>query len=128
MYENLNVCFRLRVRLGDGKTLAVTAWDDAPSNSPYHRRIDVRATVLWTEDGKRCSATPFKRGDTWCGVSGGCTDSQEAKALVLGLLAMRPGDTDPDYFSDYTPDQLAFANDYSDDITCEQMRRYGEDS
>jgi hypothetical protein len=28
---------------------------------------------------------------------------------VLAFLPLRPGDTDPDYFDDYTPEQLAFA-------------------
>lgn len=128
MYKELNVCFRLRVPLSNGRTLAVTAWDNAPS-SGTHQRIDVRARVLWTENGKRRSATTFKRGDTYCGIPYHyCTDSKEAKALVLALLAMRPGDTDDDYFADYTDEQLAFAHAYSDDITCERMRRYGEDS
>lgn len=129
MYEELNVCFRLRVRLRNGRTLAVTAWDNVSRAGGTHQQIDVRARVLWTENGKRHIATPFKRGDTWCGLpSGRCTDSKEAKALVLSLLAMRPGDADQDYFADYTPEQLAFAASYSDDITCERMYRYGEDS
>lgn len=129
MYEELNVCFRLRVWLGNGRTLAVTAWDNAPRSDGHRHRIDVRARVLWTEDGKRRGSTPFKRGDTWCGVNVmHATDSKEAKALVLSLLAMRPGDTDEEYFAFYTEEQLAFANDYSDDITCARMYRYGDDS
>jgi hypothetical protein len=36
----------------------------------------------------------------------------DADATVAGLLAflsLKPGDTDPEYFEDYTPEQLAFA-------------------
>jgi hypothetical protein len=36
----------------------------------------------------------------------------DADATVAGLLAflsLRPGDTDPEFFEDYTPEQLAFA-------------------
>ena len=30
---------------------------------------------------------------------------------LLGFLTLRPGDTDADYFADYTPAQLAFATE-----------------
>ena len=36
-------------------------------------------------------------------------DSDQAVASLLTFLSLRPGDTDPDYFDDYTPEQLAFA-------------------
>ena len=30
-------------------------------------------------------------------------------AGVLAFLSLKPGDTDPEFFEDYTPEQLAFA-------------------
>ena len=38
-------------------------------------------------------------------------DSDEALRALLGFLTLRPGDTDAEYFADYTPEQLAFADD-----------------
>lgn len=38
-------------------------------------------------------------------------DSDEAVRSLLGFLLLRPGDTDDEYFSDYTEKQLAFAED-----------------
>ena len=53
-------------------------------------------------------------------------DSKEAKAHVLSHLAMKPGDTDKEFFEDYTEDQLDFVNKYSDDIWFLSHKRYGE--
>jgi hypothetical protein len=36
-------------------------------------------------------------------------DGDQTVAGLLHFLSLQPGDTDPDYFDDYTPEQLAFA-------------------
>ena len=36
-------------------------------------------------------------------------DSDETLRALLGFLTLQPGDTDSDYFEDYTPEQLEFA-------------------
>jgi hypothetical protein len=36
-------------------------------------------------------------------------DADAALASLLTFLSVRPGDTDPEYFEGYTPEQLAFA-------------------
>lgn len=107
--------------------LAVTAWDANHCDSTGHNRIDVQARLCWTENGKRRTRTIFKRGQTWCATAAGhSVDGDTAKELVLSLLAMKPGDTDADYFASYTAEQLDFARTYGDDIRCEAMHRYGE--
>jgi hypothetical protein len=35
-------------------------------------------------------------------------DSDETVRSLLTFLTLRPGDTDADYFADYTPEQIAF--------------------
>lgn len=45
-------------------------------------------------------------------------DSDETLAALLGFLTLRPGDTDCDYFKDYTPDQLA----WSESTECEYLQ------
>lgn len=128
MYEDHNVCFRLRVRLSTRITLLVTAWDNGPSGPYGHQRIDVEAAVVWP-DGKRrkpVRSVIFAKGDTYCGLaSGHCTDGPEAKELVLSLIAMKPGDTDSDYFADYTPEQLEFVNSYGEELSMIAEERYG---
>jgi hypothetical protein len=44
-------------------------------------------------------------------------DSEETVRTLLGFLSLRPGDTDPDYFDGYTPDQLAFAQRHGEALS-----------
>ncbi len=41
---------------------------------------------------------------------------------------MRPGDTDPDYFKDYTADQMAFAETAAEEVFLEAMNVLGEEA
>lgn len=45
-------------------------------------------------------------------------DSDEAVLAILGFLTLRPGDTDREYFDDYTKSQLEWANSGE----CENMQ------
>lgn len=45
-------------------------------------------------------------------------DSDEIVAALLGFLALRPGDTDKNYFDDYSLKQMQFANDYGELLSC----------
>lgn len=56
--------------------------------------------------------------------AGTCLDGIEAKEGVLSLVAMKPGDTDEEYFADYTEEQLAFAKEYGEALSCEREARY----
>jgi hypothetical protein len=44
-------------------------------------------------------------------------DSDETVAGLLAFLSLRPGDTDPDYFADYTEDQMTFALHYGEELS-----------
>ena len=43
-------------------------------------------------------------------------DSPEAAGGLLGFLCLKPGDTDADYFKDYTPEQLRFVEQHGDEL------------
>jgi len=80
---------------------------------------------MWTENGKRRTRLIFKRGQTWCGIPGHASiDGKYAKEAVLSTLAMKPGDTDADYFADYTETQLDFAREFGETLDCEKSHRY----
>jgi len=49
--------------------------------------------------------------------------SYKAALSLLGFLTLRPGDTDGEYFSKYTPEQLEFANSQD----CENLQMYTEE-
>lgn len=43
-------------------------------------------------------------------------DSDESFAGILNFLSCRPGDTDDEYFSDYTPAQLEWVDRYGEEL------------
>jgi hypothetical protein len=53
-------------------------------------------------------------------------DGDESMAALLGFLTLRPGDTDADYFSDYTDTQHAFCRDHAEALGFEASQRFGE--
>ena len=125
--------FSLRIALTDknhgNKTLVVTAFDADQTVSEYgHRKIDLTATLYeTTETGNRLATRVFALGNTWCAVNSSTElDSDSAKELVLSTVAMKPGDTDEDYFAHYTPAQLAFAREYGELLSCIASDRFGE--
>jgi hypothetical protein len=112
-----DVLFVLRYRLSGG-TLTITAADGYHVGPMGHARIDGRA--VW--NGREL----FAYGDTYCAVSSGTTlDGRAARELVSSLIAMRPGDTDAEYFAGYTAAQLAWASAYGEELSCLAADRYG---
>jgi hypothetical protein len=60
----------------------------------------------------------FPRGQLYCGLpTFRPIDGPDARELVLSLVAMKPGDTDRDYFEHYTPEQLAWAERHGDGVS-----------
>lgn len=114
--------FQLRVRLFDG-TATITAWDaNHTDRRSGHQRID--AQLHWRPKGERGSIV-FPRGATHCAVSRYCPiDGIEARELVMSLFAMRPGDTDRDYFDGYTPEQLEWAIAHGEELWLVREDRY----
>jgi hypothetical protein len=123
--DDLSFLFSLRVRLGGTTRLVVHAFENYGANyGGSHTRIDAEATLI-REGGRR--ETLWPRGATWCGIPNGKSiDGEDAKELVLSLLAMKPGDTDEDYFAGWTQAQLDFASRYGEELSLTAMDRYGE--
>lgn len=121
MYEEMNRVFTLRVRTRrNGPMIVIHAFDDAISPGS-HWRIDVEV--------RRNGQIVFPRGQLYCGLpKGHCTDSIHAKELVMSLVGMKPGDTDSDYFADYTEEQLAFVDAYAEEIDMQRMFRYCDEN
>jgi len=60
----------------------------------------------------------FPRGQLYCGLpTFKSIDGPDARELVLSLVAMKPGDTDTDYFEHYTSEQLAWAERHGDGVS-----------
>ncbi|MCC6808570.1 MAG: hypothetical protein IT381_14185 [Deltaproteobacteria bacterium] len=72
----------------------------------------------------------FERGQLWTGspVRGwrDGLDGHAARDAVLSLVAMAPGDTDPEFFESYSDEQRAWAVEHGQWLTLERERRYAE--
>jgi hypothetical protein len=124
--------FRLRVRLGNLKCFmghgrcfcAVIQAYEGPETSAGGRNST--HTTLY------CSLTfngwtGFPRESFYVGIPHGHgLDGDYAKAAVMGLFALKPGDTDDEFFADYTPEQLAFVERYGEELSIVARERYGE--
>ena len=115
-YVALRPEFTLRVPLLRGEpTIVIRAYD--ANSGGTHNRIDVEV-----RQGRKVI---FPRGATHCGIPSGLPiDGIYAKELVMTLVAMKPGDTDSEYFADYTSEQLAWAEKYGELLECERLDRY----
>jgi hypothetical protein len=119
MYENHDFLFTLRVKLRkDEPVVVIRAWQGS-FQAPNHTRIDCELR----QGGK----VIFARGATWCATPG-CVDGIEARELVMSLLAMRPGDTDEEYFAGYTPEQLEWVERNGESLGCERECRYCDEN
>ena len=61
-------------------------------------------------------------GSDFAGSPMHADDSDESLRALLSFLTMRPGDTDKEYFANYTPTQLEFAQTFE----CEALGSYTE--
>jgi len=114
-----NVCFTLRIRLyrreHDPRIVTITAYDDLP--------LDSAGRISLTCEVKHGSDVIFPRGKLTCGLHA-ASDSVAAKELVMSLVAMRPGDTDSEYFVGYTSAQLEWAGEHAESLSAEREARY----
>lgn len=81
-----------------------------------HRDSEKTAYRLITPDGH----IVFE-GDEYSVGMGQCFDSDDAVRGLVGFLTCKPGDTDPEYFADYTPAQLEWVEAHAEDLSCYAM-------
>ncbi len=124
---NPQFLFRLVVRLPGG-TAVIRAWEGSYTDRRLSTHTKIETELRWLEPGKR-SEVVFAPGDTWCGIPGHqTTDGIYAREAVCSLLAMKPGDTDSDYFASYTPEQLAWAEAHGEDLRLASDARYCDEN
>lgn len=111
-----NKLFTLRYKLRSGMAI-ITAWDANTPMVESHARIDC--------DLRQNGRVIFPRGATYCGLTRNyAVDGTHARELVSSLLAMKPGDTDSEYFESYTPEQLAWAEANGEELSLLSSDRY----
>lgn len=63
----------------------------------------------------------------WRGFNPGAGTAIDSEAMwesIWGFVTLRPGDTDSEYFSDYTPAMMAFAEGPAEAVAWEAVRRF----
>ncbi len=120
--------FTLRVPLSNGYA-TIHAFDGGKRDSEPRLGVGAdRIDVVVRHNGR----TVFPRGAIWCGTpsmpgEGWSLDGPRVRELVLSLVAMKPGDTDEEYFADYTDAQREWAERFGDEISCEREARYPQE-
>jgi len=114
--------FTIRLKLPCGN-VRVRAWEGpeftAVGSYPTHTRLFCEL--------QGCGVR-FPREHYYVGIPRSQSiDGDAAKEQVLALFALKPGDTDDEFFAEYTPQQLAFVEQYGEDIDMIRLDRYGED-
>lgn len=123
--------FTIRFKLSSG-TVTMRAWEVFPflsdgTRNPAFRDGDTHTGI--DAEMSHGGAVVFPRGSTWCGMPAGSTiDGNEAKELVASLFAMKPGDTDEEYFANYTPEQLAWAETFGEELSMLAQDRYCDEN
>ena len=57
---------------------------------------------------------------------GTADDSDASVAGLMGFITLRPGDTDEEFFKDYSEAAIDFCNNHAEALACEVSARYGE--
>ena len=120
-------------RKGMGPTFTLTMWDAGDRWDGTQRRNYVRYRLTMTESKytpkmrfRRVSTVLFA-GDDYSPSPMHSIDGDDAVEGLMGFLTLRPGDTDPDYFAGYTPEQMAFCEQHAEALSCDAMFRFGKE-
>jgi hypothetical protein len=118
-----NQAFTLRIfpflRSHDPRAIVIRAFDDLGWDSA--------GRVKLTCEVRHGGRVIFPRGQLTCALHG-TSDGIRAREMATYLVGMKPGDTDADYFADYTPEQLAWAEEYAEHVHIAGQNRYCDET
>lgn len=127
----LRIC-RFRPYLkGKGPVFRLTTWDTGRTDSMGKTRIGYRLSMGAARDqnvvGNPAVWTVLFEGEDFSCSPLHAIDSDECIAGIMGFLTLRPGDTDAEYFADYTPAQIEYCEQWAESLACEVENRFGRD-
>ena len=112
-------------RKGYGPSFTLELWDLNEHDSAGRFAVGYKLTEK--QPNQKRSRVLFECKDPACAVFvHSAVDSDETAGSVLGWLTLKPGDTDPDWFAGYTPDQMDFAQTDAEALSYLAMERFGE--
>lgn len=113
--------FTLKVRVSGGGLVIIRAFEShkASLRNSTHTTLDLELRFK----GKDI----FPKGAVYIGIPvQHPIDGKYAKGCAVRAFALKPGDTDADFFADYTPDQIAFVTHFGEHLDVEASNRFGE--
>jgi hypothetical protein len=107
--DTLRSCIFRPYRKGTGPVFGLTIWDTGRMRGPGHCALGYRLTrngraIFEAED---FGSSPMH-----------AIDSDDTVAALMSFLTLRPGDTDAEYFTDYTPAQMDFCEQHAEALRC----------
>lgn len=110
--------FSVRFALSTCK-VSITAYDRGHcylgGRTKIYYQLSVDGRVLFPGDGS-----------FYGGVGMGHTDDgPESKENAVAFFCLKPGDTDADFFADYTPEQLAWVTANGEELSMLKEERWG---
>jgi hypothetical protein len=95
-----------------GKLFTLDLWDTGRTESAYWTQRRVLGYRLSGADGIIFEGEDFRPSPL-----SAPEDVEECLRTILLFLTLRPGDTDAEYFADYTPRQMAFVETYAEELS-----------
>lgn len=111
-------------RPGDGPTFTLSLWDTAQTAFGGKSRLAYRLTQR--EPGAATVRVLFAGDDFGCSPMHSI-DGDETVKEIMAFLCLRPGDTDDEYFRDYTQRQLDYCGAHAESLSAEVSARFGDD-
>jgi hypothetical protein len=105
-------------------TFFLTMWDTYERDSLGKNRI---AYVLTQTNPGKPSRVLFDGAD-YCCAPGHSIDGNQCLVALMGFLCLRPGDTDAEYFVNYTPEQKEFCEQHAETLGAEVQARYCDEN
>lgn len=121
-------CLFTPYRKGNGPTFSLVMWDThriqtAVGSRPTHWTVGYRLTMR--ENGK--SVILFEAEDYGHPMYTSIDNDSSVEGLMT-FLTLRPGDTDEEYFADYTEVQKDYCSNHAEDLSCTVQFRFCDEN
>lgn len=105
-------------RKGMGPTFTVVLWDTGRSDNRGQSVLGYKLSS--SKDGE------IFKGEDFAGSPMHAIDSDKTICSLMSFLTLKPGDTDREYFANYTQKQMRFAEEFAESLQMAVIDRYGE--